>query len=652
MKKSRIALLAILAGMVCLFLCAACGSFSKQLSVPKNLQIDEYDILTWEEVPGAEKYLVSINDEDYQTDACKLDIFMLTATPGVYKISVSALGDLQNTFDSGWSAEFIYNVQDAEGLVAYGLIDNDTAYTVAAACNVIEGSPAPKGKLVIPSEYKGLPVTEVYTSGFANCMEITSVILPESISSIGAYAFKNCEGMARIKLPIYMEGKLLQTFKYCTKLTEIDLPHGISSLNATFGGGLKRLVIPATVTEIAWNTFVGCDQLEDLTVEEGNPVYKSDGNCILSCEDNTLMIGISSSVIPEYVTTIGANAFAGCKDLTSIIIPRGVTNMIGSPFSRCDNITNLKVAEGNPVYRSEGNCIIKRENNELVNGCKNSVIPADVKIIGESAFNSSGITSLVLPHGVTSIELGAFSACRALTSIVIPNTVTYIASDAFQLCEALTSIEIPGSVKSIGDMAFSRSGIASLKICNGVTEIGEYAFSACVNLKNVRIPVSVTSIGDAAFYNNDYTHAVTLSKNVEVMPDRIFTISTVYAEHSEKPNGWGDYTDFYDTILWGCTLVIEEGYPYVESYTYSRGAFEPGCFPPEIPSREGYTFAGWATEKGSKEVVYGTYDYVGEYSDFAIGTVRVSMKITLPEEDRQKIPEGTTLYAVWIPENG
>jgi hypothetical protein len=126
---------------------------------------------------------------------------------------------------------------------------------------------------------------------------------------------------------------------------------------------------------------------------------------------------------------------------------------INNMFSGCSGLT---VASGNTYYRSEGNCIIRIADNELIAGCKNSVIPSSVMSIGNFAFYyCSGLTSLTIPDSVTSIGGSAFSDCSGLTSITIPNSVTSIGNSAFSDCSGLTSITIPDSVTSIGNSAFS-----------------------------------------------------------------------------------------------------------------------------------------------------------------------------------------------------
>ena len=176
------------------------------------------------------------------------------------------------------------------------------------------------------------------------------------------------------------------------------------------------------------------------------------------------------------------------------------------------DLSEAKIVEGGDAYVSYwGSYNFNRyytSNDKLsdyvfagCSGLTSLTIPSGVTSIGKSAFSGcSGLTSLTLPSSVTEIGDWAFEGCSGLTSLTIPSSVTSIGDRAFEGCSGLTSLTIPSSVTSIGSEAFRDcSGLTSLTIPSGVTEIGESAFRGCSGLTSLTLPSSVTEIGESAF---------------------------------------------------------------------------------------------------------------------------------------------------------
>ena len=285
--------------------------------------------------------------------------------------------------------------------------------------------------------------------------------------------------------------------------------------------------ITYVVTSISEYAFYSCSGMTgSLTIP--NSVTEIGGDAFRSCTGFTGNLTISNSV-----TTIGESAFIYCDGFTgNLFISNSVTSIGDWAFWYCNNWETIVVETGNTIYDSRDNCnaLIKTSTNELVLGCKNTIIPNSVSIIGDGAFaNCSGLTGdLIIPNSVTTIGEGAFAFCSGLTgNLTIPNSVTTLGFSAFQCCIGFTgNLIIGNSVTEIGDYAFAFcSGFTgTLTISNSVTKIDSCAFAQCSGFTgDLIIPNSVTEIGGYAFKNcTGFTGHLTIGNSVTTISERAF----------------------------------------------------------------------------------------------------------------------------------
>ena len=184
------------------------------------------------------------------------------------------------------------------------------------------------------------------------------------------------------------------------------------------------------------------------------------------------------------------------------------------------DLSEAKIVNGGDVYIVSGGYT---SNDQIgfdafynCSGLTSLTLPAGITSIGYAAFSGcSGLTSLNLPDGITSIGDYAFYNCSGLTSLTLPDGITIICEGAFKNCSGLTSLNLPTGITSIGGNAFEGcSGLTSLNLPAGITSIDFGAFDGCSGLTSLNLPAGITSIDNATFYGCSGLTSLTLPAGI------------------------------------------------------------------------------------------------------------------------------------------
>ena len=409
--------------------------------------------------------------------------------------------------------------------------------------------------LKVPRELSGVYSVKEGTRVICNyafwgCSSLSEIVIPDSVASIGDKAFLRCSSLKYISIPesviclngnpfadwngkleclspnfIYeddvlfdMDKRKIISFRNRNEKSYV-IPSSVTSIGDSafcICSFLSGIVIPSSVTSIGDSAFSGCFLWKYISIPKsviclnGNPF--ADWNGKLEClspnfiyEDDVLFDkdksriisfrnkNIESYVIPSSVTSIGNNAFSGCRSLLDIVIPSSVTSIGDSAFCHCDSLSDIVIPSS---VTSIGDSAFL-----LCRSLSKIVIPSSVTSIGNNAFSGCGsLSDIVIPSSVTSIGNNVFSGCGSLSDIVIPSSVTSISDSAFESCSSLSDIIIPSSVTSIGDSAFYHcDSLSDIFIPSSVTSIGDSAFSGCFSLKYISIPKSVICLNGNPF---------------------------------------------------------------------------------------------------------------------------------------------------------
>lgn len=350
----------------------------------------------------------------------------------------------------------------------------------------------------------GAPHGSPYGS-FESCQELTSIILPNSVTGISAFAFYACYKLTHVIIPRSVTQIRYNAFGDCRSLEEIILPNSITSLDNSgtiFQNciSLKYIEIPDSIKEVSVSCFSGCINLSSVTLHEG-------------------------------LTKINGSAFNGCENLTNIDIPSTVTELGGMCFSHCINLSEI-IFHGNTLTTIGSSCFMNCQHLHEIK------IPKSVTSIGDYCFKNSGIKNIIIPEGVTTLSDYLFTNCGELSTVVIPESVERIGSYTFAQYDDLYAENSSARSTNI-----HRHNPMKLTIPKSVAYIGSYCFSGLISeikIDYTKDPYAVNVGGSPLYWKIPQITATTFS-NID------FNQTSIYIQK--------DYYNKYQTTAYWSSII-------------------------------------------------------------------------------------------------
>ena len=536
-----------------------------------------------------------------------------------------------------------------------------------------------QGTVTIPStvDYNGrtYKVGAIHDMAFKGCKNMTSIIIPESVTDIANGAFYGCDNLTSIVInqdnPVYDSrdncNAVIKTgtntlIAGCKKTS---FPSSVKNIGdcAFYGSNIASVIIPSTIDSIGKWAFLDCTGLMSLTIEEG--VASIGNGAFLGCSSLTAI------EIPSTVNAILPATFQGCSNLTELKIPNSVSEIEYMAFLECNSIETLYwncdvsprcVTSG--AYESLKNVVLGDSitiiGSEAFAGCKNLKtidIPLGVKIIGQDAFyGCSGLKTMTIPYGVEKVGYNTFGACdgietlywnsncnlgnairpikNTLKTIIIGDSVSSLDVSAFVDCKNLISVSVaPGNPvfdsrnncnaiieSSLNKLLF---GFKNTTIPEGVTAIADKAFSYCGAPKDIILPSSLLSIDDYAFLGCDSLASLVIPANVNHIGQSITNGCCALTSLSVDPqNAYYDSRSDCNAIIEkstgrliaGCNnSTIPEGITTIATYSLSGfSQLKSVSCPSSLRVIEDYAFAGC---NGMESVLFSSsMDSIGSYA--------------------------------------
>ncbi|HFU3982293.1 TPA: leucine-rich repeat protein [Streptococcus suis] len=439
-------------------------------------------------------------------------------------------------------------------------------------------------------------ITEIGANAFSDNGNLTTIILPSTLRTIGANAFANTS-LKRIVLPPGMK-RIPDGLLQGTKVEEFVIPEGVEEIGVqafAYNPFLKSIVLPSSLKKIGYGAFQNTG-IESITFKDG---LVEIGDYAFS---NT---NLKSVLLPNSVTSLGSSAFSWISTLTDLTLSEGLTEINAGTFSG----TSLE-----RVLLPSAVTIIHDSAFSRVSTLKDIIFSDGLKRIERSAFDGTGLTDVTLPSQLEYIGAGAF-ATESLRSIHIPKSLkeagTYYWADGpfagasnlqkvtfeagtSQVVDNLfrgahiESLDLPATIEEIGSSAFAYSALKEIRLQDGLKKIGESAFHR-TNLESIHIPDSVTEIGASAFAGSSKLRQANLSASMTDVPASMFSDTSLSS--IEIPAGVEriDGAAFSNTKL--SQVSLPETLKEIGSYAFSNTKLSQVSLPETLKEIGSYAFS-------------------------------------------------------------
>lgn len=329
---------------------------------------------------------------------------------------------------------------------------------------------------------------------FNRCTSLTSVVLPNTLITIGQHSFSNCSNLETVTWPTSNTFTTIggQAFLNCVKLMNVPTNQAITTIGTSAFNGctsLTGVVNYPNLTSIGYAAFKGTAITQVTSLGSITSLYASSGNgMFMNCTSLTYV------VLPSTLTYIGRNCFQGCTSLQTVVFPNSAVSIPDYyAFQGCSSLTSLGIEQ--PIISS----------------------------LGRNAFSATGLVSLDLSRSTftgtcdsSNATYGSFYNCPHLTSIILPSTCTLIGMGTFNRCTSLASCNFDYIV-TVQPYGFNDTVLSGDCTFPSMTSVGSYGF-ASTKISKLYLPVIQTTSGTSSAYSGSFSKITTLTY-VDIGPD-------------------------------------------------------------------------------------------------------------------------------------